>query len=89
MIRIGVDVGGTFTDVVALDEDGTRRFVVKLPTTVEDQSVSVIEGIDRVIAENGISVDEVAFVGHGTTAGTNAFLTRRGARTALLTTAGF
>jgi N-methylhydantoinase A len=89
MIRIGVDVGGTFTDVVALDEDGTRRFVHKIPTTIDDQSIAVVEGIDHILAENGIDVSEVVFVGHGTTAGTNAFLTRRGARTVLLTTAGF
>jgi N-methylhydantoinase A len=85
-MRIGVDVGGTFTDIVAIDEvDGTWT-VLKLPTTVEDQSIAVMEGLDRLLT-NGHS--PVEFLGHGTTAGTNAFLTRRGARTALLTTAGF
>ena len=83
-MRVGVDVGGTFTDIVAIDDEG-RRSVLKLPTTPADQSAGVMEGLDR-IREDGAPV---AFLGHGTTAGTNAFLTRRGARTALVTTAGF
>jgi N-methylhydantoinase A len=83
-MRIGVDVGGTFTDIVAIDDDG-RRSVLKLATTPADQSVGVMEGLDRIRDPRAA----VAFLGHGTTAGTNAFLTRRGARTALVTTAGF
>jgi N-methylhydantoinase A len=82
--RIGVDVGGTFTDIVAIGAGG-RRSVLKLPTTPVDQSIGVMEGLDRIRSPDAT----VAFLGHGTTAGTNAFLTRRGARTALVTTAGF
>ncbi len=85
-MRIGVDVGGTFTDVVAIDEEDGQWTVVKVPTTPEDQSIAVMESLDRLLAGQERNVD---FLGHGTTAGTNAFLTRRGARTALLTTEGF
>jgi N-methylhydantoinase A len=85
-IRIGVDVGGTFTDLVAIDGAG-HWTVLKLPTTSEDPSVAVMEGIDRLLSSSATST--VAFLGHGTTAATNAFLTRRGARTALVSTAGF
>jgi N-methylhydantoinase A len=85
-MRIGVDVGGTFTDIVAIDDGGTWT-VLKLPTTPEDQSVGVMEGLDRLLARGG--GEAVEFLGHGTTSATNAFLTRRGARTALVTTAGF
>jgi N-methylhydantoinase A len=85
-MRIGVDVGGTFTDIVAIDDGGTWT-VLKLPTTPEDQSVGVMEGLDRLLA--GAGGEAVEFLGHGTTSATNAFLTRRGARTALVTTAGF
>jgi N-methylhydantoinase A len=85
-MRIGVDVGGTFTDIVAIHGSG-RWTVLKLPTTPADQSVGVMEGLDRLLA--GTQDGEVEFLGHGTTAGTNAFVTRRGARTALVATAGF
>jgi N-methylhydantoinase A len=85
-MRIGVDVGGTFTDIVAIDGYG-QWTVLKLPTTAEDQSVGVMEGLDRLLSDR--TADAVGFLGHGTTAATNAFLTRRGARTALVTTAGF
>ena len=85
-MRVGVDVGGTFTDIVAIDGHGGWT-VLKLPTTTEDQSVGVMEGLDRLLSDG--AKDTVGFLGHGTTAATNAFLTRRGARTALVTTAGF
>ena len=86
-VRIGVDVGGTFTDVVAIAEDGARYSVLKVPSTPSDPSVAVLGGIERLLEQEG--EPPVAFLGHGTTAGTNAFLTKRGARTALVTTAGF
>jgi N-methylhydantoinase A len=85
-VRIGVDVGGTFTDIVAIDRSG-RSTVLKLPTTAADQSVGVMEGLDRLLGGHG--TETVEFLGHGTTVATNAFLTRRGARTVLLATAGF
>ncbi len=89
-MRIGVDVGGTFTDIVGIDASGNWT-VLKLPTTAEDQSVGVMDGLDRLMTadDEGKPAEIVEFLGHGTTTATNAFLTRRGARTALVTTAGF
>ena len=81
---IGVDVGGTFTDVFVLnDADGTAS-VGKVPTTRPDQSEGFLEGIGRHIQ----NLAEVAIVVHGTTAGTNALLERKGARSGVITTRG-
>jgi len=82
---IGVDVGGTFTDVFFLDEVAGRCEVAKVPSTVDDQSKGFIEGIRKQIAD----FSEVATVVHGTTVGTNALLERKGARTGIITTTGF
>ncbi len=79
---LGVDVGGTFTDLVLLDPHGQIR-VHKLPTSVHDPSVAIWQGIAD------LGADPRAVVVHGTTVATNALLERRGARTALITTAGF
>jgi N-methylhydantoinase A len=85
-VRIGIDVGGTFTDVVAIAADGELT-VLKVPSTPSDPSVAVLSGLQQMVERLG--EPPVEFLGHGTTAATNAFLTRRGAVTALLTTAGF
>ena len=82
-VRVGVDVGGTFTDLVAL-VDGELR-VAKVPSTTADQS----EGVMAAIATTGVDAADVGAVAHGTTVATNALLERRGARTALVTTDGF
>ena len=82
---IGVDVGGTFTDDFFLDEATGRCEVAKVPSTVDDQSKGFIEGIRQRVADFA----EVATVVHGTTVGTNALLERKGARTGIITTAGF
>jgi N-methylhydantoinase A len=81
--RVGVDVGGTFTDLVAL-VDGEVR-VAKVPSTPADQSAGVLAAF----AETSLAGSDVAAFAHGTTVATNALLERRGARTALLTTHGF
>ncbi|HEX2111343.1 MAG TPA: hydantoinase/oxoprolinase family protein [Gaiellaceae bacterium] len=81
--RIGIDVGGTFTDLVAV-VDG-RVVTAKVPSTPSDQS----EGVLRALEAAGVTPDDVAELRHGTTVATNALLERRGARTALLTTEGF
>ena len=86
-IRIGVDVGGTFTDVFWLDEaTGTCR-VAKVPSTPADQSAGFIKGI-RTGSQTG-RIRDLSTVVHGTTIGTNALLQRKGARTGLITTEGF
>ncbi|MGW8374735.1 hydantoinase/oxoprolinase family protein [Streptomyces sp. ODS28] len=88
MIRIGVDVGGTFTDVTALHTRTGRLAVFKLPSTAGDQSAGVAAGIEGVLAEAGGEPAQVSYLGHGTTVATNAMLERRGARSACVTTGG-
>ncbi|HMF55100.1 MAG TPA: hydantoinase/oxoprolinase family protein [Pyrinomonadaceae bacterium] len=85
-VRVGVDTGGTFTDFVF--QRGGRLRVFKLASTPEDPSLAITEGLRRVAKESGARLREIEVV-HGTTVGTNALLQRRGARTALVTTAGF
>src|SRR6266536_2543083 len=84
--RVGVDTGGTFTDFVFEAEGELRIF--KLASTPDDPSRAIIEGLRRIAAETASRLSEIEVV-HGTTVGTNALLQRRGARTALVTTAGF
>ncbi|MEM9394308.1 MAG: hydantoinase/oxoprolinase family protein [Pseudomonadota bacterium] len=82
---IGVDVGGTFTDVFVLDEASGTAKVAKVPTSRPDQSVGFLDGIGRQVSDLG----NVATVVHGTTAGTNALLERKGAKVGVITTEGF
>jgi N-methylhydantoinase A len=84
---LGVDVGGTFTDAVL--DDGDALHTAKAPTTPDDQSRGVIAAVDAVLDRAGIEPGEVSSFAHGMTVGTNALLEERGARTALVTTAGF
>ncbi len=86
-MRVGVDTGGTFTDFVYAARDG-RPGVFKLASTPGDPSRAIAEGLRRIAVEMKTSVGELEIV-HGTTVGTNALLERRGARAALVTTAGF
>jgi len=82
--RLGVDVGGTFTDLVTVDGDGTLRFA-KVPSVPARQS----DGVLNAVARSGVRPQDVARFAHGTTVATNTLLERDGARTALVTTAGF
>jgi N-methylhydantoinase A len=84
MVVVGIDVGGTFTDVTAIDEAGAVR-VAKVPSQPRDEAAAVLAGL----AALGIDPRAVRRLVHGTTVGTNAILERRGARVALVTTAGF
>lgn len=86
--RIGVDIGGTFTDVVAQDALGNIRFF-KTPTTRQDESIAVVEAIGRLAAQWGIEPASIARFAHGTTVATNAVLERRGAKIGIVTTRGF
>src|SRR5207249_3721027 len=87
--RLGVDIGGTFTDLVVVDEvSGTLR-VGKVLTTPKDPAHAVEDGIQSLLAESGIPFGTVRAVAHGTTLATNALIERKGARTGLITTAGF
>jgi N-methylhydantoinase A len=85
-LRVGVDTGGTFTDFVF--EAGGQFRVFKIASTADDPSRAIVEGIRRITEEPGARLGGVEVV-HGTTVGTNALLQRRGARIALVTTAGF
>jgi N-methylhydantoinase A len=86
-IRIGVDIGGTFTDVAL--EIGERRFTGKILTTPQAPEEGVLAALRSVTAEAGVEPGEVGVIIHGTTLATNALIERKGARTALLTTEGF
>jgi N-methylhydantoinase A len=85
---LGVDVGGTFTDAVLLDDDSTVH-TAKVPTTPSRESVAVLEAVRLVLAHAGASATDVERFAHGMTVATNAMLEGRAARTALLATAGF
>ncbi|MDF1598931.1 hydantoinase/oxoprolinase family protein [Mesorhizobium sp. YIM 152430] len=82
---IGVDVGGTFTDIFVYDQIDHTVQTTKIPSTRGDQSKGFAEGISRIVAD----FSEIATVVHGTTVGTNALLERKGARTGIITTRGF
>jgi N-methylhydantoinase A len=86
-LRIAVDIGGTFTDVV-LEESG-RRLTRKLLTTPQRPEEAVLDGVRLILADAGRRFGDVAVFVHGTTLATNAVIERRGARTALLATEGF
>src|SRR3954447_8831412 len=85
---IGVDIGGTFTDVVCLDAAGHLR-LLKLPTTSRNPSAGAIEAVGVLRRQWGVAPDAIARFVHGTTIATNAVLERKGARIGLIATAGF
>ena len=87
--RLGVDVGGTFTDVLLVEESTGETWRAKTASTPSDQSVGVLNGINQVCDAAEISLAEVAQVLHGTTVATNAILEGKGARVGLVTTKGF
>ncbi|GLY97772.1 hydantoinase/oxoprolinase family protein [Actinoplanes sp. NBRC 103695] len=87
--RLGVDVGGTFTDILLIDEDSGESYRAKTPSTPQDQSIGVLNGIEKVCAAANTSLSEIGQVLHGTTVATNAILEGKGARVGLVTTDGF
>jgi N-methylhydantoinase A len=87
--RLGVDVGGTFTDVLLMNEVSGETHTAKVPSTPEDSSIGVLNGVARICDESGVNPQDIKLVMHGTTVATNAVLTGRGARVGLVTTAGF
>ena len=86
-IRLGVDIGGTFTDVVM--ETGAGHVSAKVLTTYAAPEDAIIDGMHQVCTKAGISPDQIEQIIHGTTLATNALIERRGAKTALITTKGF
>src|SRR5438552_4623097 len=87
--RLGVDVGGTFTDVALWDEGSGRLTVLKLPSVPTDPAEGILAGIRQILERDRVAPAAVVFIAHGTTVATNALLERKGARTALVTTRGF
>jgi N-methylhydantoinase A len=87
--RIGVDTGGTFTDVSLINESTGEMFITKVPSTPTNPSLAVINGVKQIVAETGINFEQISFFIHGSTVATNALLEGKGSRTALITTKGF
>ncbi len=87
-LRIGADVGGTFTDIVLEQLDGSYAST-KVLTTHDGPDQGILAGVAALVAENNVSLADVEQIVHGTTLATNALIERRGAKTALVTTAGF
>ena len=87
--RAGIDIGGTFTDLVLLDDATGERAVGKILTTPEDPSEAVEKGLSELLEQEGVAASQLATIIHGTTLVTNALIERKGVKTALLATEGF
>jgi N-methylhydantoinase A len=88
-LLLGIDVGGTFTDIVALDPSTGRVVIAKTPTTPEDQSLGFVAGVGQALDAAHGAHGDIARVFHGTTVATNAILEGKGAEAALITSEGF
>ena len=86
--RVGVDIGGTFTDIVFLGDDG-ERFTKKVSSTVDNYAMAIVDGLAEMIRERGLQNAGIVDLLHGTTVASNAILELKGARTGLITTRGF
>ena len=86
--RVGVDIGGTFTDIVFLNAEG-QLFTKKVPSSVDDYARAIVEGMSEVFGEAGLKPEDVDELRHGTTVASNAILELKGAKVGLITSAGF
>ncbi len=86
---LGIDIGGTFTDVVVYDHEAQRQFSRKLLTTHDDPARAVLEGVEQVVRDDGVPAGDISQVVHATTLFTNALIERKGAVTGLIATRGF
>ena len=86
--RVGVDIGGTFTDIVLLGADGAVH-TKKISSSVDDYARAIVEGLSELLAQTGIACGAIEEIRHGTTVASNAILEHKGARTGLITTKGF
>ncbi len=89
MLSLGVDVGGTFTDLVLIDQDSKQIRYTKTPSTPKAPNEGVIHGIEKVMKTFNVAAEDISFLIHGTTVATNALIERKGMATALLVTRGF
>ena len=87
--RLGVDVGGTFTDLLLINENSGETYTAKVPSTPEDSSIGVLNGVARICKESGTDPSAIRRVMHGTTIATNSVLTGKGAKVGLVATSGF
>jgi N-methylhydantoinase A len=87
--RLGVDVGGTFTDLLLISEESGETYTAKVPSTPEDSSIGVLNGVARICEESGVDPGKINRVMHGTTVATNAVLQGKGAKVGLVTTQGY
>src|SRR5712671_6981056 len=86
--RVGVDIGGTFTDIVLLGADGTIH-TKKISSSVDNYARAIVEGLTELFAETGLSGSAIDEIRHGTTVASNAILEHKGAKVGLITTKGF
>src|SRR5699024_6654782 len=89
MKLLGVDVGGTFTDIVYTNTNDKKSYIFKTATTPEDPSIGVLTGINSLCDSLGVAKKDIKFIFHGTTIGTNALLEHDGAETGMITTEGY
>ncbi len=89
MARIGIDIGGTFTDLIAAGRDGQVLATHKLASTPRDPARAAMQGAEKLLRKAGLDFADIEFCCHGTTVATNALLERKGAKTGLITTRGF
>ncbi|MEZ5803972.1 MAG: hydantoinase/oxoprolinase family protein [Rhizobiaceae bacterium] len=87
--RLGVDIGGTFTDVLLMEEDSGRLVALKVPSNRQNPEDAIIAGLEQLHSRHGIAASDIAYFSHGTTLGVNTLLERDGAEVGLLTTKGF
>ncbi len=89
MILLGVDVGGTFTDLILVELPENQITIHKVPSTSPDPSEGVLAGIRHLCAQRGLPLSSIDYLLHGTTVATNAMLEHKGARTGMITTRGY
>ena len=87
--RLGIDIGGTFTDFALLDQAGHKLAIHKQLTTPSDPSIAVVDGIKEILRKNYVSISDISVIAHGTTLVTNAVIERKGVATGMLVTSGF
>jgi N-methylhydantoinase A len=88
-VRLGIDIGGTFTDIVLLDEASGDVRIAKVPSTPRTPAAGFLRGVDWALGPDGVDANSVRYLAHGTTVATNAVIEGRIAPTALLVTRGF
>ena len=87
--RVGVDIGGTFTDFCVLNEDGLALETLKVLSRPDAPGAEVLEGLDEIERRFGITPEAIGYFTHGSTVGVNAIIQKKGAKICVLATAGF